>query len=249
MVEIIICKNAAWLDKAVALFVQSAAANIENHGSFSVSLAGGSTPAPLYAALAKPEIREEIAWDKVHLFWGDERHVQPDDAQSNFRMVKEKLLDKISIPEENVHRVQAETDVRLAAFTYEESLRQFFPGDWPRFDLVLLGMGEDGHTASLFPRSAALNQESRWFVANYAPDKKAWRLTLTANAINTAGMILVLVRGKTKATRLKDVLLGIEDPWTMPIQAIQPMDGTMTWLVDEGAGSQLPEDISSRLGC
>ena len=176
---------------------------------------------------------------------GDERHVPPNDPQSNFRLVKENLLDAVPIPGENVHRVKAEMDVRLAAFAYEEELRHFFPGDLPRFDLVLLGMGEDGHTASLFPHSAALNEESRWFVANYAPEKETWRLTLTLNAINAARMVVVLVQGGSKAARLKAVFLDEKGPWNMPIQAINPQDGKLIWLLDREAGSQLPEDFIS----
>ena len=245
MAEIIVREKDAWLNTAAALFIQQAGANIADHGCFSVALAGGSTPAPLYSELARPEYQTRIAWDKVHLFWGDERHVTPNDPKSNYRMVKEVLLDAVPIPEENIHRVQTEMDVRLAAFAYEEELRRFFPGDWPRFDLVLLGMGRDGHTASLFPRSAALNEESRWFVANFAPEKETWRLTLTANAINAARMVVVLVRGESKAARLKDVLTAPKDPWKMPIQAINPRDGEMIWVLDREAGSQLPDEINS----
>ena len=245
MTEIIVCEKEKWLTEAVGLFIQQADANIADHGRFSVALAGGSTPEPLYSALAQPENRGRIDWQNVHLFWGDERHVPPNDPQSNFRLVKENLLDAVPIPGENVHRVKAEMDVRLAAFAYEEELRQFFPGDWPRFDLVLLGMGEDGHTASLFPHSAALNEESRWFVANYAPEKETWRLTLTLNAINAARMVVVLVQGGSKAARLKAVFLDEKDPWNMPIQAINPQDGKLIWLLDREAGSQLPEDFTS----
>lgn len=245
MTEIIECKNEEWLDKVTDLFIRQAAACIAERGVFSVALAGGGTPAPLYSALAQPEHQARIEWEKVHLFFGDERHVPPDNEQSNFRMVKETLLDAVSISGENIHRVQTEMDVRLAAFAYEETLRQFFPGDWPRFDLVLLGMGEDGHTASLFPHSAALNEEHRWFVANYAPEREAWRLSLTANAINAARMVLVLVRGESKAARLKKVLSGTKEPWEMPIQAIHPGEGKMIWLLDEAAGSQLPDGIAS----
>ncbi len=227
MREIIVCEKEEWLTRAVDLFIQQANANIADHGTFSVALAGGSTPAPLYLELACPENWNRIEWDKVYLFWGDERHVPPSDPQSNFRLVQEKLLDVVPIPEENIHRVRAEMDVRLAAFAYEEDLRHFFPGNWPRFDLVLLGMGEDGHTASLFPHSAALHEESRWFVANYAPVKKSWRLTLTLKAINAARMVVVLVRGESKADRLNAVFMGANDPWEMPIQAVEPVDGKM----------------------
>ena len=242
MREIIVCEKEEWPTKAVELFVQQANANIADHSSFSAALAGGNTPEPLYSELARPENWNRIEWDKIHLFWGDERHVPPNDPQSNFRLVKEKLLDVVPIPEENIHRVKTEMDVRLAAFAYEDDLRHFFPGDWPRFDLVLLGMGEDGHTASLFPRSAALNEESRWFVANFAPEKNSWRLTLTLKAINAARMVIVLVRGESKADTLGAVFMGANDPWEMPIQGVDPVDGKMIWLFDSEAASRLPED-------
>jgi 6-phosphogluconolactonase len=244
MAEIIICDQEEWLKTAVRFFIQQSAVNIADHGSFSVALAGGSTPAALYSELARPENQVRVDWEKVHLFWGDERHVPPDDPQSNFRMVKKSMLEAIPIPEENIHRVQAEMDVRLAAFAYEEELRGFFSSEWPRFDLVFLGMGADGHTASLFPHSMALNEESRWFVANAIPDKGIWRLTLTMKAINAARMVLVLVRGESKADRLKTVLTGEKDPWEMPVQAVNPVDGMMIWLVDREAGSQLPDGIT-----
>jgi len=245
MAEIIIYDENEWLKTAVRLFVQQAAANIADRGAFSVALAGGSTPASFYAALARPENQKRVDWEKVHLFWGDERHVPQDDPQSNFQMVKKNLLRAVPIPDENVHRVHTEMDVRFAAFSYEEELRRFFPGDWPRFDLVLLGMGEDGHTASLFPHTAALNEESRWFVANLAPEKKTWRLTLTMNAINAARLVIVFVRGASKADRLREVFTATKDPWEMPIQGVEPVDGTMIWLLDHEAGSKLPKEFVS----
>lgn len=244
MAEIIVCgdKN-KWLKTAVTLFIKQAETSVADHGFFSVALAGGGTPAPFYSGLAQPGNQSRVPWSKVHVFFGDERAVPPDDRESNYRMIKENLLEAVPIPKENIHRVQTEMEVRLAAFAYEEELRQFFSGEWPRFDLVLLGMGDDGHTASLFPRSVALNEESRWFVANYAPEKKSWRLTLTIHAINAARMVWVLVRGESKADRLKEVLTGIKDTWKLPIQAIHPIDGQMVWLLDRNAASRLPEEL------
>ena len=244
MAEIVISEKEEWINTAAALFIDRAAANIADHGYFSVALAGGGTPAPLYAALASPENRDRVQWEKIHLFWGDERHVPANDSQSNYRLVKEDLLDAVSIPDANIHRVRTEMDVRLAAFAYEEDLRQFFHGDWPRFDLVLLGMGEDGHTASLFPHSAALNEDHRWFVANYAAEKESWRLTLTLNAINAARLVVVLVRGESKAERLRAVFTTPKEPWEMPIQAVDPINGEMIWLMDREAACLLPDDIA-----
>ena len=231
------------VQQAVEHFINAASEQIRNKGVFAVALSGGSTPKPVYAALAEPGNRERMDWDKVHFFWGDERHVPPEDVQSNYRMVREALLDRIDLPSENIHRVPAEMEVRMAAFQYEEELRQFFSGEWPVFDFIFLGMGQDGHTASLFPHSAGLNEDFRWFIANYAPGMETWRLTLSAPAINAARFILVLVEGKAKAARLKAVWNGPSDPDDMPIQMIDPPDGDMLWLVDQAAGSEMEKDL------
>jgi len=233
----------ALIHQAAEYFIRAAREGIAQNGVFSVALSGGSTPKPVYAELAKPENRERVDWKKVHLFWGDERAVPQDDPQSNYRMVREVLLDWIDIPVENVHRVPAEMDVRMGAFQYEEQLRGFFEGEWPVFDFVFLGMGQDGHTASLFPRSAGLNEAFRWFIANYAPGMGTWRLTLTAPAINAARFILVLVEGAGKADRLRKVLTGPREPDEMPIQMIDPSQGEMVWLVDQAAARDMNKDL------
>lgn len=230
------------VQQAVELFIDAAKTQIRRKGVFSVALSGGSTPKPVYAALAEPGNRDRVDWGKVHLFWGDERHVPPEDPQSNYRMAREALLDQIDIPAENIHRVPAEMEVRMAAFQYEEELRQFFGGKWPVLDFIFLGMGQDGHTASLFPQSAGLNEDFRWFIANYAPRMETWRLTLSAPAINAARFVLVLVEGEDKADRLKAVLTGPSDPYEMPIQMIDPREGEMVWLVDQAAGRELNKD-------
>ena len=237
-VEVVPTK-AEMIHQAVEYFIRSAEEAIQRDGVFTAALSGGGTPAPVYQALADPANRDRVDWAHVQLFLGDERHVPPTDPQSNFRMVKEALLDRIDIPEGNVHRVPAEMEVRMAAFQYEEDLRQFFSGEWPVFDLIFLGMGGDGHTASLFPQSAGLNEDFRWFIANFAPSMDTWRLTLTAPAINAARNVLVLVAGEGKAARLNAVLNGPKDPREMPIQMIEPAAGEMVWLVDEAAASLL----------
>lgn len=237
--------SAAQTRAAVDLFVSLAGEAVKASGSFSVALSGGSTPRMLYAGLAAPERQEFLSWADMHLFFGDERLVPPDHPDSNFRMVEEALLSKVPIPGENIHRVKAELDPRLAAFNYEEALRGFFDDPWPRFDLVLLGMGADGHTASLFPKTAALNEEQRWFVANFVADQKAWRLTLTKRAINAARKVMVLVSGRSKANMLAEVLTGAYDPTHKPIQLISPVDGEMMWLIDQDAASQLPDTFIS----
>ena len=244
MHEIVIISNKQlWVEAAVDLFIQEAAACIADRGWFSVALSGGSTPKAVYAALGAPEKRGEVCWEKVHLFWGDERHVPPDDPKSNFRMVREALLDHVPIPDGNVHRVSAELDVRKAAWNYEAELRGHFSGDWPSFDLVFLGMGGDGHTASLFPHSSGLREEDRWFIENYSSENETWRLTLTKHAINAARLMIVLVQGKSKAEMLKTVLTGPKKPEQHPIQLIRPVDGRMVWLLDDDAARLLPSDF------
>jgi 6-phosphogluconolactonase len=232
------------MQEAADAYVRLVNQSIRQRGRFSVALSGGSTPDPFYRALADPANQSCINWQKIHLFWGDERPVPPDHPESNFRMVREALIDNVPIPQENIHRVLADIDVRMAAFSYEETLRDLFEGDWPRFDLVLLGMGEDGHTASLFPNSAGLHEEQRWFIANYAPKKDTWRLTLTKNAINAAREIWVLVRGDSKADKLAEVLAGSQDLAKNPIQLVKPVDGELVWWVDAAAAGKLPEDLT-----
>jgi 6-phosphogluconolactonase len=226
---------------AIDLFIASAGSAIEERGVFSVALSGGSTPEMLYAGLAEPDRQAGIDWANIHLFFGDERHVPPDHPDSNFLRVKQILLDEVSIPTENVHRVKAEMEPRMAAFSYEDELRAFFCDEWPRFDLVLLGMGHDGHTASLFPKTAGINEEQRWFIANQVPSQGGWRLTLTKHAINAARKIVVLVSGDSKAEMLAEVLTGVSDPLLKPIQLISPKAGEMIWLLDRAAASRLPD--------
>ncbi len=241
MAEIqVVSSGEAFISTAADRFIAAAQQSMAERGRFSAALSGGGTPEPVYAALAEPPYRDQINWARVDLFWGDERHVPPDDAASNYRMVKNVLIDRVPIPEENVHRVPAEMEIRMAAFSYEETLRDYFEGEWPVFDFLFLGMGADGHTASLFPHSAGLNEEQRWFIANTAPDGEAWRLTLSKHAINAARQIVVLVRGAAKAEMLKAALTGPKRPEEMPIQLIHPEDGQMLWLVDEAAAGLLP---------
>ena len=237
----------ALVSAAVEDFITLANQSIGQNDRFSMALSGGSTPEPFYRALADSAHRKRLAWERTHLFWGDERPVPPNHFESNFRMAQETLISHLPIPEANVHRVPAEMDVRLAAFSDEETLRDFFEGDWPRFDLVLLGMGEDGHTASLFPKSAGLNEDQRWFIANYVPAHETWRLTLTKNAINAARNVWVLVQGESKADKLAEVLTGPRDPWANPIQWIEPDKGEMVWMLDEAAASKLSEGFEQEL--
>jgi 6-phosphogluconolactonase len=240
--------QAALANAGVDLFIALAQEAISSRGKFSVALSGGSTPKQLYADLAEPGIQNQLAWESIHLFFGDERHVKPDHPDSNYRMVQETLFSKVSLPEANIHRVRTEMDARLAAFDYEERLRVFFDLPWPQFDLLLLGMGADGHTASLFPKTAGLNEEHRWFIAQQVPSQDSWRLTLTKNAINAARQIVVLVSGLSKAEILAEVLTGPHQPAQKPIQMIKPVDGKMMWMIDGDAASQLPDLLTNQGG-
>jgi 6-phosphogluconolactonase len=221
------------------------------HGMFTVALAGGSTPRALYALLAKDAWASRIDWTKVYLFWGDERCVSPDHPDSNYRMVRETLLSHVQIPPANVSRIRGDRDPGFAASTYEATLREFFarragqsnPQDaQARFDLVLLGMGSDGHTASIFPGTPALHEQTRWVVAHYVKKLGAWRITMTPVCINAARNIRFFVAGADKAARLKQVLYGPYQPDIMPAQAIKPQDGTLVWLVDKAAASYLEQE-------
>jgi 6-phosphogluconolactonase len=233
------------INGAVEQFIDLANAAIQERGTFFVALSGGSTPTPLYQALANPHNQARIPWDWVHLFWGDERYVPLGHPDSNFQMVKKALLDHIPIPEKNVHPVPTEMEIWRAAEHYERGMRRIFDGEWPNFDLVLLGMGEDGHTASLFPHSAGIYEEKRWFIANFAPEKQTWRLTLTKNAINAARKILILVHGEAKATTLADVLVGPSVPYRKPIQLIKPIMGQVIWMIDKASAHHLPPNITT----
>jgi 6-phosphogluconolactonase len=202
-------------------------------GNFSVALSGGSTPKALYELLATDAYKTRIDWPRVEIFFGDERTVSPDHKDSNYRMAREALLSKVPIPGDNVYRMAGEIDPNEAAKQYGEMLKEKF-GDGG-LDMVLLGMGDDGHTASLFPHTAALNETKHRVVANYVEKLNTWRLTLTAPFINRAREVLVLVSGASKAERLAEVLEGPRDPQRLPIQLIHPTDGRIVWLVDAPA--------------
>lgn len=207
---------------------------------FTLALSGGSTPRALYQRLAAPDYARLIDWSRVYVFWGDERAVPPDHADSNYRMTRLALLDYVPLPTANIHRIEGEREPAQAAAVYEDALRQFFAlrGGAARFDLVLLGMGDDGHTASLFPGTAALAETQRWVVANSVPALNTTRITLTFPVINAARQVVFLVAGAGKADMLRRVLEDQNAP-PLPAQQIQPQDGTLVWLVDQAAASHL----------
>jgi 6-phosphogluconolactonase len=229
-------------DRIVALAEQA----IRTHGRFLWALAGGSTPAELYALLASPEYVRRIDWAHVHFFWGDERCVPPEHHDSNFRMARDTLLGVVRPPEQNVHRMPGELEPSEAAARYQIELERAFDGGaterFPRFDLILLGMGADGHTASLFPGSAGLLESERWVVANraehLAADITALRLTLTFPVLDAARNVLFLVAGADKAQRLAEVLSGTHPGPPYPAELVRPELGA-EWFVDSAAGAKI----------
>lgn len=229
-------------------FVRVGRDAIGAQGRFTVALSGGSTPKALYSLLATNYA--SFPWKRVFLFFGDERHVPPTDPDSNYRMVNESLLTRIAIPAENVFRVAAENpDAAAAASDYETRLRRFFdlrpeipaanrPGEFPRFDLILLGMGPDGHTASLFPDSPALDEQSRLVVANWVAKFDTHRITFTFPVLNRAAEVMFMASGADKADMLRRVLEAKNTP-PLPSQRVQPSDGKLLWILDEAAAAKL----------
>ena len=215
---------------------------VAERGRFTIALSGGSTPEKLYALLAT-NARGALPWDKVFFFWGDERHVPPDHPDSNYRMAEAAMLSKIPIPASNVFRVPTENpDAAAAAEAYEQTLRKFFgleQGQVPRFDLILLGMGPDGHTASLFPETPALREKSRLVVANWVEKLKASRITFTLPVLNAARRVMFLVSGTDKAAALRAVLEGDAPGEQYPAKLVRPTDGKVIWFVDRAAASEL----------
>lgn len=222
--------------------VRTANEAVAQRGRFTIALAGGSTPKSLYNLLAT-NARNALPWDRMFFFWGDERHVPPSDPDSNYRMVDEIMLSKIPVNPGNVFRIKGENpDAAAAAEDYEQTLRKFFalePGQFPRFDLILLGMGPDGHTASLFPGTAALQEKSRLVVANWVEKMKTHRISLTLPVLNAASCVTFLVSGTDKATVLKAVLEEDVPAEQYPSKLVRPSDGKLIWLVDRAAASAL----------
>lgn len=212
---------------------------VRARGRCSLVLSGGSTPRPLYALLAS-RFRDRIPWAHVHVFWGDERYVPHGDPQSNYRMAAAALLDHVPCPAENVHPMPTHPAVPDdAARAYEATLRSYFAGGSPQFDVVLLGLGRDGHTASLFPQSPALRERSRWVVAVSAPAVPPVRLTVTVPALSASDHIHVLVAGGDKAHALHEVLSGDADPGIVPAAALERVGGSVVWWVDRAAAAGL----------
>jgi 6-phosphogluconolactonase len=239
--EVRVFDNVAALMSAAAGEVERAARRAATErGRFAWALAGGSTPRDLYRLLAGEPCRSRLPWNAIHFFWGDERHVPPDHAESNFRMAREAMLDAVPVPPENVHRIPAEEpDAARAATEYEATLRSFFQvsaGEWPVFDLVLLGLGKEGHTASLFPGSPVIAERERLVAAPWVEAQKTVRITLTPPVLNHARRAMFLVAGGEKAEALHAVIEGAREPERYPAQIVE---GNVLWMVDRAAARLL----------
>lgn len=243
--EVVVLPDAAAITRRAAdEFLKAVNEEIARKDSFTVALAGGSTPKALYSMLVDdPAYSSKIPWAKLRFFFGDERHAPPDSSESNFHMASQTLFSKGLIKPEQVTRIKGEyPDAEKAALEYERDLRAYFKlkdGEYPRFDLVLLGMGEEGHTLSLFPGTKALQVTNRIVVSNWVGKLFTERITLTVPAANQASRVLFSVTRADKALALKAVLEGPYEPEQLPAQFIQPVSGKLLWLVDKDAGSQL----------
>lgn len=223
-------------DDASDRFARIGAEAIRDRGRFLVALSGGDTPLPVFGRLASPAHARRLDWSAVDVFWADERCVAPTDEQSNYRMAREALLDRVPIPADRIHHIAGEIEPLAAADAYELTLREVLGGEG-RLDLILLGMGADGHTASLFPRHQALAETDRWIVPVHASADPPWRVTMTLSLINAARHVLFLVTGAEKAVAVRDLQEG--EP--LPASMARPSDGTLTFLVDVEAASLLAE--------
>ncbi len=239
--ELRLCADAEDVARTAAdLFVELCAAAIAERGRFRVALSGGSTPWRAYELLAAPGRSSRIDWQRVDVFWGDERYVPADHPASNYRKTREVLLQNVPLPPANVHRVLTElSPPQAAASAYEEAVRNAFgesPGT-PRFDLAFLGLGTNGHTASLFPASPLLHETTRLVAADFVEEVNMWRVTMTAPLLNAARTLAFLIAGQDKAQVLRDVLCGPPDIERLPAQLIHPADGTLLWILDHAAST------------
>jgi 6-phosphogluconolactonase len=225
--------------RAAMIFTDEANIAFAARGRFAVALSGGTTPLPLFALLGTA-YKKDIAWDHTDIFWADERCVPPDHQDSNFRGAYDAMLGRLDMPEANLHRIRGEMSPEEGAAEYEKELKRYFgKSGLPMFDLVILGVGEDGHTASLFPGSSSLSERERWAVPVYAEHLRSWRVTLTLPVLNCASHILFLVSGWNKAGVVKDILGNGENGQKYPADLIQPAQGRVTWLMDKEASSLL----------
>jgi 6-phosphogluconolactonase len=236
---------AAMARRAAHHFVEMAGEAVDAQGRARIAISGGSTPKTVFEMLGDRNLewRARMPWDKLDLYWVDERAVGPDDQESNYRMTREAMLDHVPMMPEQIHRIEGELEPEAAAARYESELRSSFRlegAQAPRFDLVALGMGDDGHTASLFPHTEGLRQMGRLAIANHVPQKNTWRITLTWPVINHARSVFFLIGGEEKAEVLREVLTGPRDPELLPSQLIWPTSGILSLILDKASAALLP---------
>jgi 6-phosphogluconolactonase len=238
--ETILCADVAEVARRAAEeWIRACRDAVERSGRFTVALSGGNTPRSLYDLLAGAEFRDKIPWDRIHFFWGDERAVPADHPDSNYGMARAALLAKVPARQENIHRVETDRGAVKAAAAYEDTLREVFAlgaGAWPSFDLMLLGLGDDGHTASLFPGSAALSEAKRLVVANFVEKLKSERITMTLPVLNRAATVVFLVSGAAKAKAVGDILRARAP---LPAAQVDPLGGRLLWILDRDAAAFL----------
>ena len=228
----LIAELAKWITDHIRLVLQK-------QGRFTIALSGGETPKSLYKALSAEPYCSRIAWNKLHIFWGDERVVPFTDDKNNAKMAYDTLLNKVDVSSANIHVMRTDLPPDLAAAQYEKILHQYFYGSKKSFDLVLLGMGNDGHTLSLFPGSAILNEQYNWVKSVFVEDQKMFRITLMPPIVNNASAIIFLVTGKEKSKSLRNVLEGPFESFQYPAQLIQPVNGQLHWFLDEDAATEI----------
>lgn len=212
---------------------------LQQQPRFTIVLAGGNTPKKLYQLLAAEEFKNKIDWSKLHFFWGDERYVPLTDEKNNAKMVFDNLLNHVAVAKENIHIIRTDIEPELSAIEYEKLLHEYFPDNDKTFDLVLLGMGDNAHTLSLFPGYEVVQEKERWVQSFYLEEQKMVRITLTAPVVNAAGCIVFLVSGSDKAAAVQHVLAGEHEPDLYPSQIIQPFNGELYWWIDEAAAADL----------
>jgi 6-phosphogluconolactonase len=247
MSRIEVAESLAGLHRAAAeSFVRVTTDAVQTRGRCVVALTGGTTSKGVYQLLADPSCASRVLWDRIEFFWGDERHVPPDHADSNYRMAFEALLSKVPVRSGQLHRMRGDIgDADRAARDYEAEMRTFF-GDvaWPRFDLIHLGIGTDGHTASLFPGTSALDEQRRWCVANWVDRLNAFRITLTFPVLNAARSLAFIVNGAAKAPIVREILASPDRTPPLPAQLVRPTDGAPVWMLDRDAAAYLGDRAS-----
>ncbi len=238
--NLIIKKNSDELSIDFAVWIADyIGEKLQQQSRFTIVLAGGNTPKKLYHLLATEEFKNKIDWSKLHFFWGDERYVPFADEKNNAKMVFDNLLNHIAIAKENIHIIRTDIEPEFSSIEYEKLLHEYFPDNDKTFDLVLLGMGDNAHTLSLFPGYDVVQEKERWVQSFYLEEQKMVRITLTAPVVNAAGCIVFLVSGSDKAAAVQHVLAGEHEPDLYPSQIIQPFKGELYWWIDKAAGADL----------